>query len=331
MSDQATNPFDERVDISKEDMDPAIIIYETSSVLSIAGKPVADGILFKSDFSAALSESNKRYLEEHFGVMTDYVEDSHVLWEKYGIPEEKRGTVMLLKEVELLPLDFFVTGYEKASGKNEKLLEPKVIFVSGEGKNVSRKEAIDILADWFHENDYICDLYDEMMDCETMEQAFEVGGISPEDVLYAEQFECKDELEMLDFASLHSLAAQYIDDITIVSGFIYTVLAKKYEEAGVLLADTKFVFGFDDEEEIVLHGEVGSPDDSTLVSKILYEKTGKLVDMLETPVAEYIKHLENVGEDAEIPEYVLDEVSDTCMYLAESLCDDIFWNCIYKE
>lgn len=321
MSENATIPFDDQ-EVVCEEMAPEIITYEASSVLSIADKPVADGILMKPNFTVALTESNKRFLEEKFELLTDYIPGTPELWEKYGIPEEKRGQVMLLKPLELLPVDFIVTGYEK-NGKREKLCVPEVTFVSEDCERLSKKDAIEMLAEWFYVNDYCSSHYAEMMECETVEDACDMAGISPASIVYAEEYDPEDEIELLEIASLHSIAAQYLEDLRILCEFLYTELAKKYEKAGVLLVDTRFVFGIDEEDQVVLHGEVATPDESILVSKILFEKTGKMVDMVEAPVIEYIKHVEKAREDTPVPSYVLDEVSDTCMYLAEALCDDL--------
>ncbi len=322
MSKQTTNPFDEQaVTPQEEESVPEIITHEASSVLLIPGKLAIAGILMKPNFTVALSESNKRYLDQ-FELITDYVEAGPELWEKYGISEEKRGTVMLLKNVDLLPLDFVVSGYDKG-GSNKLLPAPEIICALKEGTNISREEAIKILADWFYDNDYCVDCYDEMMACENIQDAFEMIDITPEDVKYAEDINPDDEEDMLECASLHRLARQYVDDLKIVSNIIYSLLAKRYEESGIILVDTRIAFGFDEECNVTLAGEVGTPDESTMASKMLFERNGELVDMIQAPVLEYFKNAENVDKDAEVPSYVLDEVSDTCMYLAEALCDDL--------
>ena len=327
MSENATIPFDGQVVISEEE-NPELIIYEASSILSIADRPVVDGILMKPNLTVALSESNKRFLETEFELLTDHIVSTPELWKKYGISEEKRGTVMLLKPLSVFPVDFIVNGYEK-TGKKDKLCVPEVIFCSEEGEEICKKEAIRLLVEWFYENDYCSENYEAMIECETVDEAFELVDISLADIQYAEDFDTEEEIELLERASLHNSATHYIEQLRMLCEFIYTELAKKYEEAGVLLVKTRFLFGMDEDDQTVLYGEVGTPDESLLVSKMLYEKDRSMVDMLEAPVIEYIKHSENAREDAEIPEDVLDEVSDTCMYLAEALCDDLsFEQCL---
>ena len=326
MSVQTTIPFDEQVTTPEEEMIPEVITHEASSVLTIDGKPVAEGILMKPNFTIALSESNKRYLDQ-YEVITDYVGADPELWEKYGVPEEKRTEVMLIKNVDLFPLDFIVSGYDKFGSKKQ-LPAPEIVCVlKEEDTSISREEAIKVLADWLYDNDYCIDCYDEMMALDTVEEAIAYLELSKEDLEYGELLNPDDEWEKVEYASLHLLATMYVDELVLRSNVIYSLLAKRYEECGVILVDTRLAFGFDEECDITLCEEVGTPDESTLASKMLYEKDGELTDMLAAPVLKYFESIAYAGEKGsqvpDVPSDVLDEVSDTCMYMAESLCDDL--------
>lgn len=325
MSEKTTNPFDEQAVTPEEEVVPEVITHEASNILTINGKPVISGILMKPNFTVALSETNKRYLDK-LELITDYVGADPELWETHGVPEEKRAEVMLIKNVDVIPLDFVVAGYDKV-GNTSKYPAPVIGCSLKEGTPISREEAIKVLADWFYDNDYCINFYDEMMEYENVDEAIVFAELSEEDLAYGEILNPDDKWDMLECATLHKLATGYVDDLVLLANVVYALLATRYEEGGVILVDTRLSFGLDEECNVCLCGEVGTPDESTLASKSLYEKNCDLTDMLEEPVLKYFQSVAYTGEKAEqmpeIPVDVLDEVSDTCMYLAEALCDDL--------
>ena len=77
----------------------------------------------------------------------------------------------------------------------------------------------------------------------------------------------------------------------------------------------------------MIRDEVGTADNTFIASRELYEKNGILESIINAPV---LKYFESIGYDVnsdkpvpEIPEDVLDEISDTYVYLTEAICDDL--------
>ena len=119
-----------------------------------------------------------------------------------------------------------------------------------------------------------------------------------------------------------------IETLIMSSNVVYSLLHKKYEEAGILLAKLKLSWGLDDDAETVLCNDVGTPDMAVMTTIKSFEKTGEIEDMVTKPVFDYFQkkgcRLEEFAKKTvELPEKVLDEISDTYMYLAEALCDDL--------
>lgn len=342
MTQQTAHPFDEQVvSFPEKEQIPELValevhphnqeftfngsIFKANSSLFAHDTFVANNVLMKPNCHCAISQSNKRFLDS-IGLATDYMEPNPLLFRSLGFPEHECKILVYSKKLDMIPLDFFITGY-KENDDNSALSSPVISYKLKTGIPVSRQEAIKLLADWFYDNDYCTNFYTEMMEYENIEEALAFAGVSAEAQEYGKLL-CEDNAwEALEMASLYELAARYLDDVSLTVEYIYTNLARRYADAGVLLVNTSLSFGFDYDCDLCLGSAVGTPDTSLLASKELYEKHGTLDSMVEAPVVKYFAKVGYTGgkeqELPELPEDVLDEVSDTFIYLAEALCDDL--------
>lgn len=300
------------------------VALEASSKLVIGGKVVAENVLMKPNCACAISQSNKRYLES-FNMYTDYVEPNPLLFRALGFSEVESKILVYVKGVDDLPLDAVVNAYDLCGDKTA-LPEPVVTFRLKSGVNIGIEEATKILADWLADNAYVSNFYEEFEELEDVREAWANAGVSDEARAYAELME-EEPWEQVEAACLYECAATMLEDMAMASEAVYTILQKKYDPAGLIMATLKLSWGLDDEAELVLCNDVGTTDNALIVSRDLYDKYGTLDSMIDAPV---LKYFESIGYDItsdepvpEIPDDVLDEVSDTYMYLAEAVCDDL--------
>lgn len=300
------------------------VALEASSRLIIGDQIVAENVLMKPNCVCAISQSNKRYLEG-FNVYTDYVEPNPLLFRALGFSENQSKIMFYVKGVDDLPVDAVVTAYD-LEGDNVALPEPVASFALKNGMKIAYDEAVKILADWLLDNGYASNHYEELYAQETLKDAWEFASVSAEAKAYAEMME-EDPWEQVEIACLYECAVTILEDMAVASNAVYTILEKKYAEAGLIIAKLQLSWGLDDEADLVLCDEVGTTDNSIIASRDLYEKNGTLVNMINVAVLEYFKvvgyDLESGEPMPELPEDVLDEISDTYMYLAEAVCDDL--------
>ncbi len=300
------------------------VALEASSKLVIGGRIVAENVLMKPNCVCAISQSNKRYLEG-FNMYTDYVEPNPLLFRALGFSENESKVMVYVKGVDDLPLDAIVTAYD-LDGDKTALPDPSASFALKNGMEIAYEEAVKILADWLVDNGYVSNLYEDFQVYENIGDAWEVAAVSAEAKVYAEQME-EEPWEQLEMACLYECAVTMLEDMAVASVDAYTILQKKYAEAGLIMATMQLSWGLDDEAELVLCDNVGTTDNTLIVSRDLYDRNGTLDSMIDVPV---LKYFESIGYDInsdepvpEIPEDVLDEISDTYMYLAEAICDDL--------
>lgn len=339
--EHTTNPLDEQEIFCVKDRIPELdteefagpfakvhqfngVALEASSKLVIGGKTVAENVLMKPNCACAISQSNKRYLEG-FNMYTDYIEPNPLLFRALGFSENESKVLVYVKGVDDLPLDAIVTAYN-LDGDKTALPEPLASFALKNGMKIAYEEAVKILADWLVDNGYASNHYEEFMEYEDINDAWEVASVSAEAKAYAEEME-EEPWEQLEIACLYECAVTMLEDMALASVAVYTILEKKYAAAGLIAASMQLSWGLDDEADLVLCDEVGTTDNTLIVSRDLYDKNGTLDSMINAPV---LKYFESIGYDItsddpvqEIPEDVLDEISDTYMYLAEAICDDL--------
>lgn len=299
-------------------------ILEASSKLSICNKVVAESVLMKPNCACAISQSNKRYLAG-YNVPTDYVEPNPLLFAALGFSEQESKTLVYVYGLDDLPIDTVVYAYALKSN-NEALPTPKIGFQLKNGMRIADDEAAKVLADWFADNGYESIYYEDFMEYESIEEAWADANVSAEAREYGEFIE-EEPWEQLEAACLYEAAAALVEDLCMRANSVYCLLHKKYEAAGLILAKLQLSWGLDEDAEPILCNDVGTTDNALIVSRELYQKNGTLDDMVTKPVLEYFEtvgyKLESDEPVPEIPEDVLDEVSDTYMYLAEAICDDL--------
>lgn len=300
------------------------VMLEASSKLVIGDKLVAENVLMKPNCACAISQSNKRYLES-FNKYTDYVEPNPLLFRALGFSENESKVFVYVRGVEDLPVDAVVTAYDLAGDKTA-LPEPVASFVMKNGTSITYEEAVKIVADWLSDNDYVSNLYDEFAEYDDIEKAWSDAGVSDEAKAYGELLE-EEPWYVFEAACLYESAKDVLNEMAIESVSVYTLLQKRYNQAGLIMATLQLSFGFDEDAELVLCNDVGTVDTTLIVSRDLYERNGTFDSMINAPV---LKYFESIGYDLdsdepvpELPEDVLDEISDTYMYLTEAICDDL--------
>jgi phosphoribosylaminoimidazole-succinocarboxamide synthase len=158
---------------------------------------------------------------------TGHIVENHFVSATDGVPDEVRGSAMVVRRLKMLPVECVVRGYITGSGwkdyqatgrvsgielppglqESEQLPEP--IFTPSTKAEVGHDEAIDF------------------------DQAAELAGSRE--------------------------LGERLRDISIA---VYQAVADHARERGVILADTKFEFGLDEAGELVLGDEVCTPDSS---------------------------------------------------------------------
>lgn len=338
---QAAIPFDEQEVFCEKDRIPELVrieadnevqayafnglILKANGSLSINGKIVASDVLMKPNSICAISQSNKRYLAG-YKIHTDYVEPNQLLFRALGFSEQESKLMVYVKGMDMIPIDFVVTGYD-AKANNEAMETPKVTCYLKDGTRISREEADMILADWLRDSDYQSEYSDSFPEYENIEMACEAVQISERAQSYADLCYEEDEWNNFEAACMFDIAVSYMASIILTSQSIYSLLCKKYGPTGIILAKVKLTFGLDEEGELNLCGEVATPDTALLVSGDLYDQYGTLDSIAEAPVMKFFDMVGYTGEPdqkmPELPMEVLDELSDTYMYLAEALSDDL--------
>lgn len=339
--EHTTNPLDEQEIFCVKDRIPELeaaenmgpyanvlffngVMLEASSKLVIGNKLVAENVLMKPNCACAISQSNKRYLEG-YNMYTDYVEPNPLLFRALGFSENEGKVMVYVRGVDDLPLDVLVTAYD-LSGDKSALPEPAASFVLKDGTSIVYDEAVKIIADWLADNGYVSNHYEAFAEYEDIDEAWADACVSDAAKAYAELME-EEPWEQLESACLYECAVTMLEDMAVASVAAYTILHKKYDPAGLIMATLKLSWGLDDEADLVLCNDVGTTDSTLIVSRDLYENNGTLDSMINAPV---LKYFASIGYDMEsddpvpeIPEEVLDEISDTYMYLAEAICDDL--------
>lgn len=343
MTENTSIPFDDQVVFPVKEEIPELNVVESSPYRQVFGfngsihRPTSNiviggtkvlncNVLMKPNCITAISQSNKRYLEEA-GMLTDYIESNQMLFQCLGFSADESKYLVYSLNLDEFPVDIILTGYDMLDSK-KKLEEPQVEFVLSDGTYVSQEEATRILADWLIDSDYTTNLCEEIWeggsDLKSIKENLE---LSEESYDYGKLLAIDDEWEALEYACMHSCATAYIKWVIVAGSAAYMLLRAKYEEAGILFVRTQLTFGFDEECEMHLAGEIGTPNTAILTSKEEFEKTGEFECMVEAPVLRYFEFAEydidSEEEAPNIPEEVLDQVTDLYWYIAEAVCDDL--------
>jgi phosphoribosylaminoimidazole-succinocarboxamide synthase len=159
--------------------------------------------------------------------LTKDIVRNHMLSITDGVPAEARGRAMVVRRLEMLPVECVVRGYITGSG----------------WKDYQRTGAVSgiQLPEGLHESDKLPE------PIFTPSTKAEVGHD-----------------EAIDFAQATELVGDtsLADRLRDVSLQVYTAAADHARERGIILADTKFEFGLDSDGQLVLGDEVLTPDSS---------------------------------------------------------------------
>ena len=124
------------------------------------------------------------------------------------------------------------------------------------------------------------------------------------------------------------MAKEYVENAYQDSLDAFDFLSKRCEEKGIIFVDTKFEFGIDSNDNVVLADEVGTPDSSRFAPKDVYERTHKLVSLDKQIVRDYCSSIGFTGDESQfvpkLPNELWQQVTDTYVHLAEVLCGKEF-------
>jgi phosphoribosylaminoimidazole-succinocarboxamide synthase len=152
---------------------------------------------------------------------------NHFLSATEDVPDPERGRALVVRELRMLPVECVVRGYITGSGWKD---YQRSGSVSGIGLPPGLRESEQLPEPIFTPSTKALEGHDEAID---LDRAGELAG---------------------DPALMRRVAE--------VSLELYSFAAQHTRERGVILADTKFEFGLDEDDELVLGDEVLTPDSS---------------------------------------------------------------------
>jgi phosphoribosylaminoimidazole-succinocarboxamide synthase len=158
---------------------------------------------------------------------TSHIVANHMISATEGVPEESRGRALAVRRLQMLPVECVVRGYITGSGWKDYQATGRISGIElPEGLRESERLPQPI----FTPSTKALEGHDETID---FDRAAELVG---------------------DRALMQRVA-----DVSIE---LYSFAAEHARESGVILADTKFEFGLDDDGELVVGDEVLTPDSS---------------------------------------------------------------------
>jgi phosphoribosylaminoimidazole-succinocarboxamide synthase len=174
------------------------------------------------DKGAVLTGLSTFWFERTSGIVPN-----HVLSVTEGVPEEVRGRAMVVRKLDMLPIECVVRGYLSGSGWKDYQRTGEVCGIAvpaGLRESDRLPEAIFTPATKAQEG------HDENID---LERAAELVG--------------------------DRALTERVRDVSIA---VYSHAAEHARDRGIILADTKFEFGLDADGELMLGDEVCTPDSS---------------------------------------------------------------------
>ena len=158
---------------------------------------------------------------------TGQIVANHMISATEGVPDEARGRALVVKRLQMLPVECVVRGYITGSG----------------WKDYRATGAVSGIA-----------LPEGLQESERL----------PEPIFTPSTKAEKGHDEAIDFERAAELVgdAELMERVRAVSVELYAFAAEHARARGVILADTKFEFGLDEHGELVLGDEVLTPDSS---------------------------------------------------------------------
>lgn len=331
------------------------LIFKTSNRLSVFDVVISDNVPCKGAMLNCISQKNKVLLEKN-GIKTDFIKVPKSFFKSAGFKTSELGNLSYGLYLDMIPAEIIVRavltgslwkayqngeeycGIKLPDGLKEGDMLPAPIITpttkasSGHDKPVNKNGLTAIIVGWILENsdfaingdveeefNNIVASIDNLENCDCDENDY----FDVEDVLFGR--ECSDAyLEQIVFAIAHNAAKQYVDEIYDISLKAFNILSKKCADAGILFVDTKFEFGTNENGELILGDEVGTPDSSRFASQEEYDRTKRLVSMDKQIVRDYCKSIGFNGDEGqeipEIPSWVWKKVTNTYIDLATKLC-----------
>ena len=158
---------------------------------------------------------------------TGHIVDNHFISATEGVPDDVRGRAMVVRRLEMLPVECVVRGYITGSGWKDYQATGKV---SGIELAPGLRESERLPTPIFTPSTKAETGHDEAID---FDQAAELAG-----------------------------SRELGERLREVSLAVYAAVADHARERGIILADTKFEFGLDADGSLVLGDEVCTPDSS---------------------------------------------------------------------
>ena len=314
----------EELDVLSMDETHATFVFTgsfrmTSNALHVGSKMITEHLCMYGNCINALSSTNRRFLEDH-DIATDYCSPNPLLARALGFDEEEAQLLIYHHNTCHMPIRLKVAGYDTVSGRKLEAACVTAHFVTGMEEAIKDEEAVALLADYLLDNEYAVSSLELMEEFENLENALENVVLSNVAKTYGESANEDDPWEQLEFALAYELAAEYLSSIKYVALQAYAVLHDKYEASDFILAETSFTFGLDADGIICITGEVATMNNSLIVNKADFIETKKFVQCHLVPL---MQHYETHGEDSEVPDSVLDEISDLVFFVTEGLCGDM--------
>lgn len=324
------------------------LIFEVSNRLSVFDRVIKEDVPLKGAMLNCISQFNKQYLSER-GFPTDYIPVPACLFKAAGFEKAALGRLSYAEELLMLPFEFIVRGYlvgsaYKAYEKGEsycgftfpdglqegaKLDEPIVSPTTD--RPVTKEECIELLADWLIQNDLCISADDLYTSFNGDFDAFLHSDLKKEigeDANNYGQFYGVDKWDESSCALAYQAAIDLVDKAYSISLQAYSLLAEMCEKVDILFIDTKFEFGINSEDNIVLADEVGTPDSSRFASAYEYATSGKIVSMDKQIVRDYCASIGFKGDEdqpiPDIPDEVCKNLTETYVHIAEILCGEDF-------
>jgi phosphoribosylaminoimidazole-succinocarboxamide synthase len=282
-------------------------VVETTDSLSVFDRVVTDSVTSKGAVHNYISKNFKHLTADL--VPNDLINVKDSFFEDLGFGEEYTGRMSLVRDMTMIPIKFIVRGYltgrawssYRETGKvcgtflpggmsqSEKLvmpiITPETKPSTGYSKPITRSEAVDVVAFWLLE---ICD-YSQSTD--------------------------PDEAARHDAEAFVSKCYEY-------SLALYDFISKYGEERGILFINTKFEFGLDDEGNIRVGDELGTPDSSRLSATSSYSVGKKCVSLDKQRIIDFCAEAGFHGDEDEVPEIpdsIITDLQSTYISISDQL------------
>lgn len=315
LTDEFKNPlvFFERKGKVRNIYEPGLI-FKTSDRLSVFDRVVCDKIPYKGIALNCISQENKKRLKK-LGYETDYIETFDELFNVFGFYDT--GRMAYCKPLTMIPLEIIVRGVLTGSAYKA--------YKKGESYCGHR------FPDGMKNGDkLVCPIV-------TPTTKEKTGHDRPVDKQQAQEVVTNWLMRWYKEGMVEQArdeAIQIVSELYKLALNIFHVISEEYEKHDIMLVDTKFEFGLDEEGYIILADEVGTPDSSRLVPKSVYEKTGKLISLDKQEIRDFFASKGFTGDEEQevpnIPEELIAKLSEKYIDVARTLFGDMIASQYFK-